>query len=60
MIKNTDTGIKEQEKSIDSWNVHIEVYRKKLERDFTVMQQALNELELHQKSIENFSRQFQK
>ena len=59
-IKNTDTGIKEQEKSIDSWNVHIEVYRKKLERDFTVMQQALNELELHQKSIENFSRQFQK
>lgn len=59
-IKNTDTGIKEQEKSIDNWNVHIEVYRKKLERDFTVMQQALNELELNQKSIENFSRQFQK
>jgi flagellar hook-associated protein 2 len=59
-IKNTDTGIKEQEKSIDSWNVHIEEYRKKLERDFTVMQQALNELDLNTKRIENFSRQFQK
>jgi hypothetical protein len=33
-------------------------YRKKLESDFTEMQQALNELEQNQKRIQNFSNMF--
>jgi len=59
-IKNTDTGIREQEKLIADWEEHLEEYRKRLESDFTVMQEALRELEMNQKSIENFSRQLQR
>ncbi len=56
-IKDTDTGIRDQEKRIDEWSEHLEEYRKKLESDFTIMQQALHELEQNQKSLENFSNQ---
>jgi flagellar hook-associated protein 2 len=59
-IKNKDTEIKDQQQSIDNWNEHLEEYRKKLESDFTIMQQALHELEQNQKSLENFTKQFQK
>jgi flagellar hook-associated protein 2 len=59
-IKNKDTEIKDQQQRIDNWNKHLEEYRKKLESDFTIMQQALHELEQNQKSLENFSKQFQK
>jgi len=59
-IKNTDTGIREQEKLIVDWEEHLEDYRKRLESDFTVMQEALRELEMNQKSIENFSRQLRR
>jgi len=59
-IKNTDSKITDQEKRIDDWNEHLEDYRRKLKRDFTVMQQALHELEQNQKSLENFSNQFRK
>jgi flagellar hook-associated protein 2 len=59
-IKNNDAGIKQQDKNIDDWNEHLEEYRTRLERDFTVMQQALYNLESNQKSIENFSKQNQK
>jgi flagellar hook-associated protein 2 len=59
-IKNTDTGIKQQDKNIDNWNEHLDEYRARLERDFTVMQQALYDLEANQKSIENFTKQNQK
>jgi flagellar hook-associated protein 2 len=59
-IRNKDTEIKDQQQSIDNWNEHLEEYRKKLESDFTIMQQALHELEQNQKSLENFTKQFQK
>jgi flagellar hook-associated protein 2 len=59
-IRNKDTEIKNQQQRIDDWNEHLEDYRKKLESDFTIMQQALHELEQNQKSLENFSKQFQK
>jgi len=59
-IKNTDAAINNQDRQIEDWKDHLEDYRKKLERDFTLMQQALHELEQNQKSIENFSKQFQK
>lgn len=57
-IKNTDTKIRDQQVRIDDWNEHLEEYRKKLEKDFTLMQEALRELEQQQKSLENFSKQF--
>ncbi len=57
-VKATDGRIKDEEKKIDDWNVHLEDYRKKLEKDFTLMQQSLNELDQNQKRIENFSNQF--
>ncbi|MBN2325405.1 MAG: flagellar filament capping protein FliD [Spirochaetes bacterium] len=57
-IKNTDSDIKSQEKKIEDWKEHLEEYRKKLESDFTLMQQALHEMEQSQKSLENFSKQF--
>ena len=56
-VKNTDSDIKSQEKRIEDWNEHLEEYRKKLESDFTLMQQALHEMEQSQKSLENFSGQ---
>ena len=58
-IKNTQAGIKQQDKNIDNWNEHLEEYKTKLERDFTVMQQALYDMESSQKSIENFTKQNQ-
>jgi flagellar hook-associated protein 2 len=57
-IKNTDSDIKSQEHRIEDWKEHLEEYRKKLESDFTLMQQALHEMEQSQKSLENFSKQF--
>lgn len=57
-LRTTDIKIKDQEKSIENWNQHLEEYRKKLEKDFTLMQQALNELEQNQKRLENISNQF--
>jgi len=59
-IKNSENEIKEQEKKIEDWQEHVEEYRKKLEKDFTVMQEALRELELNQKRIENFSNQIKR
>ncbi len=56
-IKNTDAGIKQQDKKIDDWNEHLEDYKTRLERDFTVMQQALYNMEASKKSIENFTNQ---
>jgi flagellar hook-associated protein 2 len=56
-IKNTNSDIKSQENRIEDWNEHLEEYRKKLESDFTLMQQALHEMEQSQKSLENFSGQ---
>jgi flagellar hook-associated protein 2 len=58
-IKNTQAGIKQQDKNIDDWNEHLEDYKTSLERDFTVMQQALYDMESSQKSIENFTKQNQ-
>lgn len=57
-IKNTDSDIKGQENRIEDWKEHLEEYRKKLESDFTLMQQALHEMEQSQKSLDNFSKQF--
>jgi flagellar hook-associated protein 2 len=59
-LKNTDTKIKDQQGDIEDWNEHVDEYRKKLERDFTIMQQSLNELEQNQKRLDNFSNQFKK
>jgi len=59
-INTTEAGIKEQEGNIEDWKVHLEDYRKKLESDFILMQQALNELEQNQKRLENFSTGLQK
>ncbi len=56
-IKNTDNEIKNQDKKIEDWNEHLEEYRKNLERKFTVMQEALHDLERNKKSIENFNKQ---
>jgi len=56
-ISTTDNGIKQQDEKISDWKDHLDEYRKKLERDFTVMQQSLNELEQNQKRIQNFSNQ---
>jgi flagellar hook-associated protein 2 len=56
-ISTTDNGIKQQDEKISDWKDHLDEYRKKLERDFTVMQQSLNELEQNQKRIQNFSSQ---
>jgi flagellar hook-associated protein 2 len=56
-VRTAETGIKQQEEKIDDWNGHLTEYRKKLESDFTQMQQALNELEQNQKRIQNFSNQ---
>lgn len=56
-IKNTNSDIKSQENRIEDLNEHLEEYRKKLESDFTLMQQALHEMEQSQKSLENFSGQ---
>ena len=56
-VNRTENGIREQEDRIDDWKEHLEDYRKKLEGDFTLMQQALHELEQSQKSIDNFSKQ---
>ena len=56
-VNRTENGIREQEDRIDDWEEHLEDYRKKLEGDFTLMQQALHELEQSQKSIDNFSKQ---
>ncbi|UCB47078.1 MAG: flagellar filament capping protein FliD [Spirochaetota bacterium] len=57
-IRNKETEMNSQQRRIDDWNEHLEDYRKKLESDFTIMQQALHELEQNQKSLENFSKQF--
>jgi flagellar hook-associated protein 2 len=57
-VRTTDSGIKQQETKIVDWQDHLDDYRKKLESDFTEMQQALNELEQNQKRIQNFSNQF--
>jgi flagellar hook-associated protein 2 len=59
-ITVAEGGIKEQQNRIDDYRQHLENYRKKLESDFTLMQQALYELEQNQKSIENFSKQYGK
>ncbi len=56
-IKNTDNEIKDQDKKIDDWNQHLDDYRKELERKFTVMQEALHELDSNKRSIENFNKQ---
>jgi flagellar hook-associated protein 2 len=57
-VRTTDSGIKQQDAKIGDWQDHLTDYRKKLESDFTRMQQALNELEQNQKRIQNFSNQF--
>jgi flagellar hook-associated protein 2 len=57
-VRTTDSGIKQQETKITEWQDHLTDYRKKLESDFTEMQQALNELEQNQKRIQNFSNMF--
>jgi flagellar hook-associated protein 2 len=57
-VQNTDSKIDEQQRDIEDWNEHIDDYRRKLERDFTLMQQSLNELEQNQKRLDNFSNQF--
>lgn len=59
-IENSENEIRAQEKKIDDWQEHVNEYRKKLEKDFTAMQEALRELELNQKRIENFSNQIKK
>jgi flagellar hook-associated protein 2 len=59
-ITVSESGIKEQQNRIDGYREHLEDYRRKLESDFTLMQQALYELEQNQKSIENFSDQYGK
>jgi len=53
-----DNDIKEEDKNIEDWKEHLDDYRKKLEGDFTIMEQALHKLEQNQKSIENFSKQY--
>jgi flagellar hook-associated protein 2 len=57
-VQATDSGIKQQETKIVDWQDHLDDYRRKLESDFTQMQQALNELDQNQKRIQNFSNQF--
>ncbi len=59
-ITVAESGIKEQQNRIDDYRQHLEDYRQKLESDFTLMQQALYELEQNQKNIENFSNQYGK
>jgi flagellar hook-associated protein 2 len=59
-IAVAESGITAQQNRIDDYRDYLEDYRKKLESDFTLMQQALYELEQNQKSIENFSNQYGK
>jgi len=56
-IKNTNTEIEDQNKKIEDWNEHLDNYRKELERKFTIMQEALHELDSNKRSIENFNKQ---
>ncbi len=57
-VKSMEGRINDQERKIATFNDHLDEYRLKLEKDFTLMQQSLHELEQTQQRIENFSSQF--